>query len=144
MADFDTNCIAIVLLEIIFQIVLNVGLTHVQVKLPTILVGNWILLIFTSILLYGTITKKRAFLWSWIVINVIIVFFFAIWMIIFAKDIAYAEGDLETNWTGDLAFGIVSLVVAAIKIVYILIVYRSICKLRDDNDPERERLIGRA
>lgn len=132
-----TGCILIVFLEIIFQISANVAMKYVDVPLPAAISGNLIAIVFTALLIYGTIMQKRSWLWLWVAIDIIIIVLLCILVVWCVRDYGSPGGDVpgqSLTKLGAVILGSVSAILAVTRIVFALLVYSYICKLDEQQN----------
>lgn len=138
-----TGCVLIALLEIIFQILANLAVGELQVTIAAVISANLVAITFTGLLLYGTIMRKRSWLWLWVAIDLLIVILLGVLVVMVAT--GYSSDAEQTDHGYSLltavVIGVISTALAAAQIVFALVVFSYISKLREEQRLEATDLV---
>lgn len=140
MAKYKRNCRIILLLEIFFQIFVDIDLLYIGIDSSGILLVHWIFSIFVGALAYGLFEKKRRWLWLWMVYNVIDIFALGILCAAIFMFEKYSKSS-ELAFKLLLTSKVVS--IALLKIFFIPAVFHHIRELRAEEEAARVTIENR-
>lgn len=138
-----TGCVLIALLDIIFLILANLAVGQLQVTLAAVISINLIVITFTGILLYGTFMRKRSWLWLWVAIDILLAILLGVLVVMVV--VGYNSNPNTTDHgygvLTAVIIGVISTALAVAQVVFALLVFSYISKLREEQRLEVTDLV---
>lgn len=129
-----TGVFIIAIIEIIFQVVANIVFVEMDVRIAVIISGNVIGITFIGLLIYGIILQKRSCLWLWLAIDLLLVILLGLAAVMTVIGTFHPKEDGPDQGAEKLVAVITAVVSTAVitaQIIFGLVVFSYLCKLRE-------------